>query len=313
MVVTEQIDALRALAIDPIAFLIVPRFIGIVVTLFVMTLYADALALFGAAYTRLRRSSRSSRASFYNGLTGGLLDFGDVANGLVKSVVFGLVIALVELPLRPVDQGRRPGRRPQRQRHGRRQRRRASSSSTTSSASSSDERAVTAEEGHRRTRWAPSAGAARRRARPRAPPAIDLFVGGRELYSVFVRTLYYVARGKRDKGAVVRQMYEIGNKSLFFVSITMGFIGMILRLPGGPPGQARPARLLACSARRTSSFSCATSPRRSARSCWRRASARASPPRSARWSSPSRSTRCACARPTPSTSSSCRASSRAWS
>ena len=51
MVVTEQIDALRTLAIDPIAFLIVPRFIGIVVTLFVMTLYADALALFGAAYS----------------------------------------------------------------------------------------------------------------------------------------------------------------------------------------------------------------------------------------------------------------------
>src|ERR1019366_1791141 len=51
MVVTEQLDALRALAIDPIAFLIVPRFIAILTTLFVMTLYADALALFGAAYT----------------------------------------------------------------------------------------------------------------------------------------------------------------------------------------------------------------------------------------------------------------------
>jgi phospholipid/cholesterol/gamma-HCH transport system permease protein len=63
--------------------------------------------------------------------------------------------------------------------------------------------------------------------------AIDLFVGGRELYSVFVRTLYYVVRGKRDKGSVVRQMYEIGNKSLFFVSITMGFIGMILLYQAG--------------------------------------------------------------------------------
>jgi len=34
--------------------------------------------------------------------------------------------------------------------------------------------------------------------------------------SVFVRTLYYVARGKREKGAIVRQMYEIGNKSVLF-------------------------------------------------------------------------------------------------
>src|SRR4029078_6638136 len=51
MVVTEQLDALRVLAIDPISFLIAPRFIAIVSTLFMMTLFADGLALFGAAYT----------------------------------------------------------------------------------------------------------------------------------------------------------------------------------------------------------------------------------------------------------------------
>jgi phospholipid/cholesterol/gamma-HCH transport system permease protein len=62
---------------------------------------------------------------------------------------------------------------------------------------------------------------------------IDLFVGGRELYGVFVRTLYYVFRGRRDKGAVSRQMYAIGNESLFFVSITLGFIGMILVYQSG--------------------------------------------------------------------------------
>ena len=42
--------ALRALAIDPIGFLIAPRFVAFVTTLFLATLYADALALFGAAY-----------------------------------------------------------------------------------------------------------------------------------------------------------------------------------------------------------------------------------------------------------------------
>jgi phospholipid/cholesterol/gamma-HCH transport system permease protein len=93
MVVTEQIDALRTLAIDPIGFLILPRFIAIVVTLFTMTLYADALALFGAAYSGLALLQIEPR-SFYNGLTGGLLHFGDVAEGLAKSVVFGLVIGL---------------------------------------------------------------------------------------------------------------------------------------------------------------------------------------------------------------------------
>ncbi len=58
--------------------------------------------------------------------------------------------------------------------------------------------------------------------------AIDLFAGGRELYSVFARTLYYAARGKREKGAVVRQMFEMGNRSMSFITITMGALGMII-------------------------------------------------------------------------------------
>ncbi len=62
---------------------------------------------------------------------------------------------------------------------------------------------------------------------------IDLFLGGRELYRVFAQTLYFTARGRREKGAVVRQMHAIGNESLFFVSITMGFIGMILVYQSG--------------------------------------------------------------------------------
>ncbi|HWL84290.1 MAG TPA: ABC transporter permease, partial [Polyangiaceae bacterium] len=93
MVVTEQVDALRTLAIDPISFLILPRFISITVTLFMMTLYADMLALVGAALTGEALLSVSP-ISFFNGITSGLLGFGDVANGLCKSVVFGLVIAL---------------------------------------------------------------------------------------------------------------------------------------------------------------------------------------------------------------------------
>jgi len=63
--------------------------------------------------------------------------------------------------------------------------------------------------------------------------AIDLYIGGRELYSVFVRTLFYTFRGRRDKGAVLHQMYEIGNRSVFFISTTMGFLGMILVYQSG--------------------------------------------------------------------------------
>jgi phospholipid/cholesterol/gamma-HCH transport system permease protein len=58
--------------------------------------------------------------------------------------------------------------------------------------------------------------------------ALALLAGGRELYSVFVRTLFYAARGRREPGEVVRQMYEMGNRSLVFVTITLGALGLII-------------------------------------------------------------------------------------
>jgi phospholipid/cholesterol/gamma-HCH transport system permease protein len=58
--------------------------------------------------------------------------------------------------------------------------------------------------------------------------AIGLIRTGRELYSVLVRTLYYCFRGRREPGAVSYYMYEIGNRSLFFLTVVMGFIGMIM-------------------------------------------------------------------------------------
>jgi phospholipid/cholesterol/gamma-HCH transport system permease protein len=93
MVVTEQIDALRVLAIDPISFLIAPRFIAIVTTLFLSTIFADALALFGAAFAGDALLGVAPTV-FFNGLTSGLLGIGDVMSGLVKSVVFGVVMGL---------------------------------------------------------------------------------------------------------------------------------------------------------------------------------------------------------------------------
>ena len=62
---------------------------------------------------------------------------------------------------------------------------------------------------------------------------LDLFYGAKDLYSVFVRTLYYTVKGRKEPGSTAAQMYEIGNKSIFFLSCTMGFIGMILVYQAG--------------------------------------------------------------------------------
>lgn len=55
----------------------------------------------------------------------------------------------------------------------------------------------------------------------------------RSLHAMLTRTLDSVVRGRGEPGAVIRQMYEIGNRSLVFVCVVMGFIGMILVFQGG--------------------------------------------------------------------------------
>ncbi|HQP34722.1 MAG TPA: ABC transporter permease [Polyangiaceae bacterium] len=93
MVVTEQLDAMRILAIDPLAFLIAPRMIAIILTLGIATVYADALGLLGCGIAG-KFLLGVDFTLFLNSLSNGLLTFGDVAHGLVKSIFFGLVIAM---------------------------------------------------------------------------------------------------------------------------------------------------------------------------------------------------------------------------
>ena len=63
--------------------------------------------------------------------------------------------------------------------------------------------------------------------------ALNLVNTGLELWSLFVQTIYYCFRGRPDVKAAVNQMFEIGNRSFIFLTIVMGFIGMILVLQGG--------------------------------------------------------------------------------
>lgn len=63
--------------------------------------------------------------------------------------------------------------------------------------------------------------------------ALDAWNQIKELYSLFVRTLYYCVKGRRERGDILAQMYEIGNRSMLFLSVTMGFIGMILFYQSG--------------------------------------------------------------------------------
>ena len=48
------------------------------------------------------------------------------------------------------------------------------------------------------------------------------------LRRVAARTLSGALRGRRPRGEVLRQMYQVGNRSVVFIAVTLGFIGMVL-------------------------------------------------------------------------------------
>ncbi|MBM3245236.1 MAG: ABC transporter permease [Candidatus Omnitrophica bacterium] len=93
MQVTEQIDALETLASNPIRYLVVPRFLALTLVLPLLTLYADAIGIFGSYIICVFKLGISS--SMYMHVTFDALLYKDLFTGIFKSVFFGMIIALV--------------------------------------------------------------------------------------------------------------------------------------------------------------------------------------------------------------------------
>jgi phospholipid/cholesterol/gamma-HCH transport system permease protein len=93
MQVTEQIDALETLATNPIKYLVVPRFLALSFTLPLLTLYANAIGIFGSYLICVYKLGISS--SMYLQVTFDALLYKDVFTGLFKTIFFGMIIALV--------------------------------------------------------------------------------------------------------------------------------------------------------------------------------------------------------------------------
>jgi phospholipid/cholesterol/gamma-HCH transport system permease protein len=93
MRVTEELDALQTMALDPVAFLVVPKFVAMAVMLPCLAILADLMGILGGGLF---------------GVIGGGFTFGgymlatrdalllrDISSGVIKSVVFGMVITAV--------------------------------------------------------------------------------------------------------------------------------------------------------------------------------------------------------------------------
>ncbi len=92
MVVTEQVDALRTMAVDPVEYLVVPRIVATVFMLPVTVLIGDILGLWGGSLVVVNLHG-SSATAYWDGVWGALV-LGDIRSGLIKAAVFGLLIAL---------------------------------------------------------------------------------------------------------------------------------------------------------------------------------------------------------------------------
>jgi phospholipid/cholesterol/gamma-HCH transport system permease protein len=93
MIVTEQIDAMRALGTDPTKKLVTPRLAATVFMLFFLTIISDLLGLLGGdmvAALLLGLDSHQYWTSAWQ-----ILVFSDVFTGLIKPVFFGFIIASV--------------------------------------------------------------------------------------------------------------------------------------------------------------------------------------------------------------------------
>jgi phospholipid/cholesterol/gamma-HCH transport system permease protein len=92
MRVTEQLDALEMMAIDPVRYLAMPRFVAACIMLPVLTIFSDAIAIAGGAFVAVATLDVTSK-TFADGLRF-LFDTKDVWGGLIKSFCFGAIIAL---------------------------------------------------------------------------------------------------------------------------------------------------------------------------------------------------------------------------
>ncbi len=94
MKVTEQIDAMRALGTDPIQKLVTPRLTATAIMLPLLTVIADAIGLVGAYLVAVPLLHIISAGAYWSTSWRALV-LNDLVQGLMKPLLFGIVISLV--------------------------------------------------------------------------------------------------------------------------------------------------------------------------------------------------------------------------
>ena len=93
MKVTEELDALETMAINPIRFLVTPKFIAMVIMLPCLTIWANAMGVLGGAFFGVTKAGFTFLS--YLHATADALFLRDIISGLIKSFMFGITITAV--------------------------------------------------------------------------------------------------------------------------------------------------------------------------------------------------------------------------
>lgn len=93
MRVTEQIDAMSTLAVDPFKYLVAPRIFAATVSMPILVLIADVIGILGG-YLVAVKALGFSGITYINNIAD-FLTLDDIVSGLIKAGVFGFILALM--------------------------------------------------------------------------------------------------------------------------------------------------------------------------------------------------------------------------
>lgn len=93
MLVSEQIDAMRALGTDPIKKLVAPRIIALVTMAPILTVICDFVGVLGGLFVSITLLHQPS--TVYMASARDAVDYNEIIGGLIKPTVFGFIIAVI--------------------------------------------------------------------------------------------------------------------------------------------------------------------------------------------------------------------------
>ncbi len=93
MKVTEQIEALETIGLNPVRYLVAPRFLALVLMLPCLVILGDFVGMFGGYV--VGTTQLGLNPGLYTDTTLNFLTSKDILTGLLKSAVFGMIIAMI--------------------------------------------------------------------------------------------------------------------------------------------------------------------------------------------------------------------------